>query len=167
MIFHAIFERCRKEIPVFHSHLAHYLGTEQHPIDLAPLLPLFCHQDLLRFILFMKSCHISLVFLSVFLMLFLNAFSNLFGSQMAQFCFLSFVDSIMFSEEWIKVAWSLSHYSAFWSAVRNQPTKYGSCENVHYWMTQLSTLNLHTCFPFVFLWMPAMWQRLCTVPLGE
>lgn len=34
---------------------------------------------------------------------------------MAQFCFLSFVGNIMFSEDWIKVAGGCSHFFAFCS----------------------------------------------------
>lgn len=60
----------------------------------------------------MKSCHIGLVFwLKCVSHVILKSLSDLiFGSQIAQFYFLSFVDNIMFLEDWIKVAWSCSHY---------------------------------------------------------
>lgn len=99
------------------------LGIEPCPIDLASLLPLFCYQDLLTLILFMKSCHTGLVFLVKCVShVILKSISDVFGSQIAQFCFLSFVDSIVFLEEWIKVAWSHSHYFAFWLAGREPPS---------------------------------------------
>ena len=95
-----------RKFQVFFSHLTLIiLGTEPRLTDLASLLPLFCYQDLLSLILYMKSCHIGFVFLVKCVSnVILKSISDVFGSQIAQFCFLSFVDSIVFLEEWIKVA---------------------------------------------------------------
>lgn len=56
----------------------------------------------------MKSCHIGPVFLLKCVShVILKSLSDLiFGSQIAQFRFLPFVDNVMCSEEWIQVAGS-------------------------------------------------------------
>jgi hypothetical protein len=121
------------------------LGTKPHPIDWSSFLSLFYHQDWLRVTLSMKSCRLApFSYLSVFFHVILKSISDLIGSQVAQFCFLSFVD-VMFLKKWIKVASSRLRYFVFWLSV-TEPTD-SSCEKGHCCMAQLSIVICILVFP--------------------
>lgn len=95
----------------------------------------------------MKSCHIGPVFLLRCVShIVLKSLSDLiFGSQIAQFHFLPFVDNVC-SEEWVRVAGSCGI-----TVGCDRPARPGSCEDVRCGRARLSIGNLRArspgCFP--------------------